>query len=1677
MGRLTQNRVMSHRDLRSLTKYQLILAREQFRKNPPSHIKAAQVGALEGDLALCISLYHGYELLLQMGLRSLFLFVQGIMNGTKEMSRARNELQRNATFMDLYLEMEATFVKPTGPSEPFIYSHPKLQKLEEVVVEHFRTWLENPGSGPGHQEVGTRVMIFSSFRESVQEIATMLDRHLPLIKVMTFMGQASAGKGVKGFTQKEQLEVVRRFREGGFNTLVSTCVGEEGLDIGEVDLIVCFDAQKSPIRLVQRMGRTGRKRQGRIVVILAEGREERTYNQSQSNKRSVYRSIVGNSHSFHMYPHSPRMLPPGVLPTLHRMHITCGRYDHQESGGRRSGAGSSANSLERRRSKSLSKPHGTGGLNERLKEDGFLSPSEHAHWEATMKLTEDEPRPTLRRSRFLSLQEETPPSEGSFSTVPTRELSLWEWRHWQNKPLPTHRVGHSSRCHHFTQVMELIDRLRQEEGESRYELDLLPHLHTPECNTATAQLEKPTKGKKRKTCKTTKDKTRTTSPSDKQETYGLSPAFHGHVEFKDTEREAVSRKQTMFGSTGTLINNMVPSECNPGMTCDHRDEQSPEVGGPRPSSSDQPIMDMDCDFIPLHDEIDRSEFQSPVDKLARCRASSERTDLKRLTTAAGSEEDSELEALFYLPKWEADASAVLPFKTRAESLEAILANVTELLSRSPPSLHFDLGSFVYDPGAVTSTTTTDSSHTLFPGTPQNHLDKPLDESQTFQVNFSLEVDEDIASQTANVALKVVSPDGRIHPGLQGPTHRQRSAVSLMDVLQAPEDHNHGGAVGSPSWEEVFEDDLNDGDKIRHGDVDDFKEPCPVVHPQAGLDESMDLFEDDQAFLQMTIPDIPTPESVGVSTASPRMRMSTGPSESVTKTNMADRTSPVVQQESAPGCEENFDNSLDFFSINFDLGWEEEEGAGPLTGKTSPTLTKRQETPHSSPATTSINISSSTPSFRFRSNIMSTPAGPGRRRVDTSVLTSPLTSKNRPLYSPIPTSGLRRALLSGPVAITSSSFNALNGKGQQAVESQTQRDEEPGLCSSNIEEDVHRHQQNHRQVKVDPVSPESVFLSEGDSPVQVTRKPKLVMALISDESEVEVMSDDDFEHSSVHRPRRPRPVAATNQPSRRIAENALRRHNRRAHHFLDEEAELSDEDGEVSSDEEDGEEQNHSLEGFVVNNTQCSQGLNDSEMQGVYLKSVRSPAVTRNFKMVYKQNSDMDIFSQVPEQDETYGEDSFVVYGSDEDLSGVEDEEEVPTEPLFEDTFVEGRRQYRTRRRALIHDIRNKRPAAEPNAKPAGKTKRSRIVRLQDSSSEEEGVAAPCRTAEVQQQDNLVFKAPQQQAALNGFSRVSSTSSVRGSRVPSGACRASSTSSVRGPREEQRDERSRQRLHQQACISEEMDFEASESLLSSHKHPEAVSTASLCPAQSAVFQVAAVSEPPASSSGLVSVLVDSRCITACVDVVSSLRHRHGVTAHVCSLDGCDFVVSDRMAVERQSQSELAGAQNRKRLVERVTSLQGLFDRVCLIIEKERTKPGEVSRPFQRTRYYDSTLASLVRAGIRLLESAGPDESAALLAELARLEQRKGQAISVPLEVKGLRQQALVFYRTLPCVSYVNALNMAQSFRSVSHLVNSPVEALQKGACLSQARAEEIYRSLRYACDITLMNTSTARKNSL
>jgi len=47
----------------SLAKYSFIMARDEFRRNPPGGLSKEQQGAAEGDFAAAISLYHAYDLL------------------------------------------------------------------------------------------------------------------------------------------------------------------------------------------------------------------------------------------------------------------------------------------------------------------------------------------------------------------------------------------------------------------------------------------------------------------------------------------------------------------------------------------------------------------------------------------------------------------------------------------------------------------------------------------------------------------------------------------------------------------------------------------------------------------------------------------------------------------------------------------------------------------------------------------------------------------------------------------------------------------------------------------------------------------------------------------------------------------------------------------------------------------------------------------------------------------------------------------------------------------------------------------------------------------------------------------------------------------------------------------------------------------------------------------------------------------------------------------------------------------------------------------------------------------------------------------------------------------------------------------------------------------------------
>ena len=148
--------------------------------------------------------------------------------------------------------------------------HPKVKKVLWVVREQFL------------QKADSRVILFTHYRDTseimVRELAA-----LPGIKPARFVGQATRGEDV-GLKQKEQVEMIQRFKEGGHNVLVCTAVGEEGLDIPATDLVVFYEPIPSEIRLIQRRGRTGRGRAGRVVMLVTKGTRDEAYFYSSRRK-------------------------------------------------------------------------------------------------------------------------------------------------------------------------------------------------------------------------------------------------------------------------------------------------------------------------------------------------------------------------------------------------------------------------------------------------------------------------------------------------------------------------------------------------------------------------------------------------------------------------------------------------------------------------------------------------------------------------------------------------------------------------------------------------------------------------------------------------------------------------------------------------------------------------------------------------------------------------------------------------------------------------------------------------------------------------------------------------------------------------------------------------------------------------------------------------------------------------------------------------------------------------------------------------------------------------------------------------------------------------------------------------------------------------------------------------
>jgi ATP-dependent DNA helicase MPH1 len=291
------------------------------------------------------------------GVRSFYSYYQNKCNEFRakhDIGKSTNKLAASFFFHPALRQIKDICDKLMENAE--YVSHPKLEYLITELQDFFA------------EKKSSRVIVFTELRESALEIVKAIDNALgDSCKSHIFIGQARGkekfdeadykiknakkGRGKKrreerleseqemleqkerqkkedaekravsrtgtseeaqlqGMNQKTQKELIKKFKKGEFQVLVATSIGEEGLDIGEVDLIICYDTTSSPIKNIQRMGRTGRKNDGKVILLFASN-EESKFNQAMEDYSLVQKRISHNELNFHK---SDRIIPSRIVP-------------------------------------------------------------------------------------------------------------------------------------------------------------------------------------------------------------------------------------------------------------------------------------------------------------------------------------------------------------------------------------------------------------------------------------------------------------------------------------------------------------------------------------------------------------------------------------------------------------------------------------------------------------------------------------------------------------------------------------------------------------------------------------------------------------------------------------------------------------------------------------------------------------------------------------------------------------------------------------------------------------------------------------------------------------------------------------------------------------------------------------------------------------------------------------------------------------------------------------------------------------------------------------------------------------------------------------------------------------------------------------------------------------------
>ncbi len=138
-----------------------------------------------------------------------------------------------------------------------MYEDEKLEQIKKLISRRY----------------GSQILIFTSYRDTLNKVISFLESNFSLLKIDKLIGQTNKFDDA-GMKQKEQIAVLKKFRNREIDILISTSIGEQGLNFPSVDIVIFYEPITDIRRCIQRMGRTARYREGTVFILLYKGEKE-----------------------------------------------------------------------------------------------------------------------------------------------------------------------------------------------------------------------------------------------------------------------------------------------------------------------------------------------------------------------------------------------------------------------------------------------------------------------------------------------------------------------------------------------------------------------------------------------------------------------------------------------------------------------------------------------------------------------------------------------------------------------------------------------------------------------------------------------------------------------------------------------------------------------------------------------------------------------------------------------------------------------------------------------------------------------------------------------------------------------------------------------------------------------------------------------------------------------------------------------------------------------------------------------------------------------------------------------------------------------------------------------------------------------------------------------------------